>query len=293
MKTIYLQFFSGQVLKKTVAINDDKILKMKRLFIFFLFLPFLLSSCSNYHKLLKSTDSDLKYRKAMEFHANGDYLRASTLLGQLMRVTRGTDRSENVHFTYADCLFRMGDYLMAEQSFEMFVQNYPNSAHAEDAQYMIAYSNYRISPNPRLDQAHTYKAIEAFQLFISLYPRSDRVAEANKLMAELRDKLAYKAYLNARLYFDLGSYLGNNYQSAIITARNTIEAFPETRHREELSFLILDAKYILAVNSVEARMEERLRETIDEYHAFLNEFPTSEYIARANRIYQEVSALLN
>ena len=39
-------------------------------------------------------------------------------------------------------------------------------------------------------------------------------------MNELYDKLAYKEYLSAKLYYNLGTYLGNNYLSAEIIAKN-------------------------------------------------------------------------
>jgi outer membrane protein assembly factor BamD len=261
--------------------------------ILFVVLLVFVTSCSKYQKLLKSNDYDLKYTKAMEYYEAGDYMRASTLFGELISIYRGTERSETAHYIYADCLYKMRDYQMGGHFFRMFVQNYPTSDRAEDAQFMAAYCSYKQSPNPRLDQSATYNALEGFQLFINLYPGSERVGEATKLMDELRDKLVLKSYLNARLYYNLGTYMGNNYQSAVIAARNTLNEFPDTQFREELSFLILDAKFIQAVNSVPERMEERLRETMDEYYSFINEFPQSQYLRRANKIFEDTNAMLN
>lgn len=261
--------------------------------ILFLLLVVLSTSCGNYQKLLKSTDYDLKYQKAMEYYQAEDYMRAGTLLKELIGIYRGTEKSEEAHIAFANCLYGMRDYIMGEHYFKMFVQNYPTSKNAEEAQFMTAYCNYKMSRNPRLDQTETYNALDGFQLFISLYPQSPRVAEATKLMDELRDKLVYKSYLSARLYFNLGNYLGNNYQSAIISARNSLDEFPDTKYREELSFLILESRYIEAINSVEEKKKDRLRETVDEYYSFINEFPESEYLRKASKIYEETSSLLN
>ena len=74
-----------------------------------------------------------------------------------------------------------------------------------------------------------------------------------KLLDELNDKIAYKYYLNSKLYFNLGNYLGNNYESAVITAQNALKRFPSTKYREELSIIILDAKYQQAVQSFEEK----------------------------------------
>lgn len=45
--------------------------------------------------------------------------------------------------------------------------------------------------------------------------------------------------------------MGNNYLSCVITAQNALKDYPYTDYREDLSILILRAKYEMAVNSVE------------------------------------------
>lgn len=88
---------------------------------------------------------------------------------------------------------------------------------------MIGYCYYLDSPDARLDQSSTIKAVAAFQEFVDVYPDSELVKDANKLLDELNNKLAYKAYLSAKLYYNLGNYMGNNYESAVITAQNTMK----------------------------------------------------------------------
>jgi len=186
----------------------------------------------------------------------------------------------------------MGDYIMAGLYFREFVKTFPSSQLAEECQFQSAYCYYKLSPNPRLDQTDTENAISEFQLFINLFPNSSKVEDATRMMDELRNKLVEKAYLNAKLYFDLGTYMGNNYKAAVITAQNTLKEFPDTKYREELSFLILESKFIQAVNSVEEKKEERLRDTIDEYYSFINEYPNSKYLKKAERILQQTQSML-
>ena len=63
-----------------------------------------------------------------------------------------------------------------------------------------------------------------------------------------------KEYLSAKLYFDLGTYIGNgingNYGACIVTAENAIKDYPYTTRREDFSMLILKAKFALADLSV-------------------------------------------
>ena len=245
------------------------------------------TSCSQYQKLLKSQDYEQWYEKGLEYYNKEDFMRASTLFSQLTSIYRGTDKAETVLVTYANSLYGLQDYTMAGHYYREYVKTFPNGDKAEECQFMSAFCYYKMSFKSRLDQTDSENAISEFQLFINLFPNSARVSEATKIMDELRDKLVYKSYLNARLYFDLGNYMGNNYMSAVIAAQNSLKQYPDTKYREELSFLILDAKYIQAVNSVEEKKMDRYREAIDEYYAFYNEFPESQYSKRAQKILED------
>ena len=55
-----------------------------------------LCACSDYQKLLKSSDADLKYEKAIEYFDKGDYMRAQTLFDEVTTYYRGTERSETL-----------------------------------------------------------------------------------------------------------------------------------------------------------------------------------------------------
>ena len=153
--------------------------------------------------------------------------------------------------------------------------------------FLIGYCYYLDSPDARLDQTSTRDAINELQEFVDIYPENERVPEANSLIEELRNKLAYKELLNARLYYNLGNYLGNNYLSAVIVAQNALENYPETTYREDLSMVILQSRYQQAVQSVAEKRQERFIETIDEYYSFINEFPEGKYRRQADRILRE------
>lgn len=104
------------------------------------------------------------------------------------------------------------------------------------------------------------------------------------MLFDLQDNLAKKEFLTADLYYNLGTYLGNNYISAIITARNALKAYPYTKHREDLLFIIVEASYQQAINSVESKKQGRLREVIDAYYNYENAFPNGKHIKRAKTL---------
>lgn len=245
-----------------------------------------LTSCGEYNKLLKSTDYEYKYEAAKSYFAKGQYNRAATLLNELIAILKGTDKAEESLYMLGMCYYNEEDYQTAAQTFIQYYQVYPRGTYAELARFHAGKALYLDTPEPRLDQSSTYKAIEELQMFMEYYPQSTKHQEAQQMIFELQDKLVMKEYLSAKLYYNLGNYRGNNYQSCVITAQNALKDYPYTNLREDLSILILRAKYELAVYSVEERKQERYRETVDEYYAFKNEFPESKYLKEAEKIFE-------
>jgi outer membrane protein assembly factor BamD len=141
---------------------------------------------------------------------------------------------------------------------------------------MSAYCYYLDSPIFSLDQDNTTKAIDALQLFINLYPKSDRVPEAGKLIQNLRDKLEEKSYANSKLYLIIGDY-----QSAVIAFGNTLRDFPDTKFAEELEFLTIKAQYLYAEESREFIQEQRYNQAITYAQQFIDRYPNSKYLKEA------------
>jgi len=224
----------------------------------------------------------------MEYYQNEDYSHASALLEELVNIYRGTSSADDVYFFYAKSLFEKKDYIMACHWFRSLLDEFSESEHAEESQYMVGYCYYLQSPNTRLDQSATYKSIDAFNLFVNLYPASNRKAKVESFINELRNKLVYKSYLTGKLYYDFG-----NYKAAVIALTNSLKDYPETKYRENLMYMLLKAKYLLAINSVEDKKEQRLSNALDEYFAFVDEFPKSKNKKDADNYYNILAKLLN
>jgi outer membrane protein assembly factor BamD len=185
------------------------------------------------------------------------------------------------------------NYTSAAEYYQAYIRNYPKGRYIAEARFQVGHCYYLDSPDARLDQAITKKAIEFFTQFIELYPENPYAEQAYKEMNELYDKLAYKEYLSAKMYYNLGTYLGNNYLSAEIVAKNALKNYPINKYQEELSWLILQAKYQQMVNSFDDKKEDRARETDDEYYNFITEYPNSKHLDAAKKIHKEVEKILN
>lgn len=266
-------------------------MKIRILLVFVLTL-LVATSCGEYNKILKSTDYELKYTYAKKYFDEKKYGRASTLLEELVPIFKGTAHAEESLFLLAQSFFYDKDYTTATQYFKAYYTTYPKGEFTELARYNAAYGLYLDIPDVRLDQSNTYKSMQEFQTFLEIYPQSDKVQLVQDYLFEMQEKLALKELMACRLYYNLGNYMGNNYESCVVTAREALKTYPYSQYREELQILILRSRHELAWKSVAERTAERLRDVVDEHYNYLNMFPDGKYKKEADRYYrQAVKAL--
>ncbi len=251
----------------------------------------LLTSCGEYYKVQKSSDLDLKYTYAKTCFDNGKYSRAYSLLEDLVPVFKGSDRAEESLYLLARSHFMAKNYDTSGEYFATYYRSYPKGQYTEMARYYSGLSYYLESPDSRLEQSQTYKGIEELQMYLDYYPRGEKVEEIQKMIFDLQEKLVEKEYKNSELYYNIGNYLGRNYyESAVITAQNALKDYPFTAKKEDFMMLILRARYKEAQESIVERKGERYRNTIDEYYAYINEFPEGKYRKEADAIYKDANA---
>lgn len=255
---------------------------MKNLFKFTFFALFILSmaSCANgFEKIRTSDDTKLQYDKAFEFYENGDYLKARSLFEILLSTLRGKSESEKVYYYYAQTYYQTRNYKSSIQYFENFTQTFLNSQYREDAEFLMAMANYKLSPAFRLDQSFTTKSMNLFQAYINKYPQSEKVAEANTLIDEMQKKLERKAYEEGKLYRDRKMW-----DSAKQSLTNMIKDFPDSEFIEEARFMIAQSDYLIAENSIRFRQIERYEKAIEQAQFFKKKYPVSEYTAQVDKI---------
>lgn len=248
----------------------------------------LFTSCGEYQKLLKSKDPELKFEKAIDYFNDQQYVKAQSLLDDVAAYYKGTERSEDILCYLARSYMGQKSYTTASDYYQAYVRNYPKGKYIIEARFQVGHCCYLDSPDARLDQEITRKAIEAHTAFVELYPDSPYASQAYQEMNEMYDKLAQKEMLNAKLYYNLGSYLGNNYLSCEIIAKNALKDYPSNSYQEELNWLILMAKYQQAIISFEETKLERARDAQDEYYNFVTEFPDSKHIKEAEKMIKEI-----
>ncbi|MBK9193363.1 MAG: outer membrane protein assembly factor BamD [Crocinitomicaceae bacterium] len=237
----------------------------------FVWLAITFSGCSEFNKVVKSNDNELKRVKALEYYEQGEYLKSVTLLEEILPFYSMTPEGEKMYFYYCMANYKMGDYYLSGYYFSRFIYKYPRSIYCEEAMFLSALCSVHNSPDYTLDQTETYNALDGLQVFIDMYPNSARIDTCNVIMDNLRAKLEKKQFEYAKLY-----YRTENYKAAVVALNSTLEKFPESVYEEEILYLLVLSNFELAINSISTKKMERLNETLKSYRRFVAEFPNSE-----------------
>jgi len=251
------------------------------LFIVYCLLLFV-TSCETPEKVLKSTDLDYKKAKAISWYNKKEYFKCIPVLEELIGLMKGRESTEELYYMYAMANYKQGDYLISAYHFKNFYDLYPNSSHSEECLYMYAKSNQMESPKPELDQTSTYKALEAYALFLMTYPNGKYIAESNDAVKTLRRKLEKKALAAAELY-----YKTENYKAAATSYELILKDFPDIEESERVSYMIVKSDFKLAQNSIPSKKAERFNNVVKAYTDFKYKFGNSKYVADAQKSEQQ------
>lgn len=249
---------------------------------------FLLASCSNsFNKLRKSSDGEKKYQRALEYFNKGKYNKASILFQDIAPIYGGSTKGDTIMYYYGASLYKLGDFEGSGEMFDDFRRYFPRSPFLEDAEYMYAKGIYFTSPLPERDQTNTARAIAAIHEYLNRYPNSSKKTVLEGNLQELQQKLYDKSMISSRLYYDIGYY-----NSAITSLKNAIDLYPDSNHRELLSYLIVRSHYMYARNSVSEKQRQRYLSMQDAYYSFMAEYPESRYSKEVEKMQADAKKYL-
>lgn len=269
-----------QPVRSTINMNMTR-------YLYILLAAVLISSCSPFQKALKSEDIKFKYEVAEQLYEKGKYEKAIRLFEQIAPSYRGKPQAEKLFYMYAQSYYKTKQYYSAGYQFESFTAGYPRSEKLEEAAFLGAKSYSFLSPVYSLDQVDTYKAIDKLQNFINAYPNSQYLPEANQIARELREKLEKKAFEIAKQYNTI-----MDYKAAVKSLDNFLVDFPGTPYKEDALYYKYDSSYKLAINSVPARMEERLQQAKTNYAALMKFNSDTKYKKQADEMLASIETEL-
>ena len=246
-------------------------------FIVLITLLVLYSSCSDYQKALKSDDVATKFEAASKQFDKGKYSKAIRIFEQIAPAFKGKPQAEKMFYMFSESYYKTKQYYLAGYQYESFASSYPKSEKHEEASFLGAKCYSMLSPVYSLDQKDTDKAIDKLQNFIDRYPNSGYMDEANTIMKSLKTKLEKKSFENAKQYNSI-----SDYKSAIISLDNFISDFPGTPFKEEALYYKFDSEYMLAINSINTKMEERLKNAKTSYSNLIKFNANTKFKSKAD-----------
>ena len=246
-------------------------------------------SCkSQFEMLLSSSDVNAKYDAAMQYFNNRKFQKAAQLFESMAILTSGTERDDTVQYYWGLSNYRFKDYYTAESNFASFVENFPRSTFAPDAQFYRLDCLYRATYRWELDQTPTRSCMAAINQYLREQPADDFHVEAcNKMLADLQDRLDRKDYEAGRLYYRM-----EDYPAARLKLQNVLKANSENNYREEVLYLTAMSSYHYARLSVAAKQKDRYLTFVDDYLNFVGEYPESNHRNEMDRIYRQVQKIL-
>jgi outer membrane protein assembly factor BamD len=242
-------------------------------FSFIFLMSIFLVSCGGFNKVMKSKDPQYKLRMAEQYFAKEKYNFAQQVYEDIMPFFRGTPEFEDIYYKYAYTAYHQRDYANAENLFKTFLEIYPNSARAEEVDFMRGYTYFKQSPKPALDQTNTIKAMGYMQTFINTHPGSPRNKEAQEIIDIGRKKLEIKDFQSAQLYFDIGQF-----RAAAVAFNTLLNTHPDSERSDQYKIMAIRSYFKFAELSVEEKKPERFEKVIEECHEFIDRFPESRLI---------------
>ncbi len=247
-------------------------LKLPRYFILVLLSLFaiqFISGCGSSKTDINTDDPQKAFDIAKRKYDKRDYVDAIDNLSFIKIRFPGTDVSDKVQFYLASSYFYQKEYILAAYEFESFLKNFPLSPFYSEGKFMLGNTYYELSPKYSLDQQFTKEALNQYLSFIEEYPQDKNVADADKKIKELRNKLAFKDYWTAELYMKT-----DNYKAASLYYQAVYDEYIDSDWAD-------DAMVAQAEAYINGRKYEEAKKVLEKFYKL---FPNSTLKAKADKL---------
>jgi outer membrane protein assembly factor BamD len=197
---------------------------------------------------------DRAYQQGMEAYEAGRHRRAAELLQQFVTAAGPDARLKPALMALARSRMQMREYVTAAADYLRVATQFPADPEAEEARFGLCNAYHLLSPRPQLDQEYTHAAVAYCESYAQYYPGSPRAQEATGYVAQLRTRLAEKAYLNGFYYFRRGLY-----DASVVYFDRVLDEFPETVHAPAALARLVEAYARLGYREEEAAARQRLQ----------------------------------
>ena len=253
-----------------------------------LILLMLMPACkSQYEAMLASNDADAKYQAAFDLFNAKKYGKAAAMFESMMFLVNGTEREDTVRYYWGLSNYRGKDYYTAETNFASFIEKFPVSPFTEEAAFLRLDCMFRATYRWELDQTPTRSCMQAIREYLKEHPGTEYTEACNLMLGDLQERLDKKALEEGKLY-----YRQEYYKSAHVDLKNILKNNSDNVYREEILYYTAMSAYKYAQNSVEAKQRERYLVFVDDYLAFIGEYPESSFRPELDVLYRRAQRAL-
>ncbi|MFL2524668.1 MAG: outer membrane protein assembly factor BamD [Candidatus Neomarinimicrobiota bacterium] len=203
-----------------------------RLILFYI--SILLSSCGISNPFDDNIAYKTRFDDGLAFFEEEKYVKASQQFNIIVDRASHTDLGDDALFFLAESYFLNKDYDLALVEFEKLVSRMGFSPYIEKSRWRICETLMLLSPNFYHDQESSKKAISQIQEFLDDFPNSEYSKDADKLINELRTRLAEKNMETGKLYVKLKAY-----DSAIVSYKIVVNEFYDTKFFNDANMEII------------------------------------------------------
>ena len=175
-----------------------------------------------------------RFDDGLSFFEEEKYVKASQQFNIIVERASHTDLGDDALFFLAESYFLNQDYDLALVEFEKLVSRMGFSPYIEKSRWRICETLMLLSPNFYHDQDSSKKAISQIQEFLDDFPNSEYSKDADKLIKELRTRLAEKNMETGKLYVKLKAY-----DSAIVSYNIVVNEFYDTIFFDDANMAII------------------------------------------------------
>lgn len=245
-----------------------------------LLLALALGSCAHMDaagEVTYASDAAKNFQLGQEALDSGRYLDAVKYFDHVRYKYPYSAQAALADLAIGDTRYAEDKYPEAIEGYRSFLKLHPNHPKADYAQFRIAESFYKDMPSdfflfPRStekDQSAVRDARIALEEFLRLYPTSSHRAEADKLLVDVRHRLAAHELYVADFYIHR-----KKWSAATGRLNRLLEEFPGTG-------LDAEALYKLGSAYVELGDKQKARETLER---LVQTFPNDKYRAEAEKL---------
>jgi outer membrane protein assembly factor BamD len=165
---------------------------------------------------------DLHARATAAFEAR-NFGRAAQLYEVFVQYHHGDPRAPEARLNLGTSHQQRRDHLTAATHFQRLLNDFPQSQFALAARMGLCESYYQLSPRPALDQEYTVSAMLHCESVAAYYPGTEPATRATRYVAEMRLKLAQKAFDTGLFYMRRRAY-----DAAVVYFQQVVDQFPQT-----------------------------------------------------------------